>query len=1086
MPKLSVVELKALIKKAETDEAEHVVIQAGPTEQTISRERSDSVASSRVSSATPHKPDKKTLAKKTKELTTLYRVAISHTEDGKLNFNDIKELVTAFAHAEPTNAQMVEIMKELDEDGDGDVTEEEWLSFGLKHMTADDDHNDDDHNHDETDLLLSNDRELSNGGYKNRTKLQKISDWWSNIDWEELYWSCKDNTAWFLESCKMSVSFGDLMMMMTLFVLFGDSIRLLAAPKDADEGFEVCNTICLFFFVGEFLGQWWAKTDFESFWPLVYDGYFNSFYFWLDFVSILSMFPDIPWISNAIGLGDVSSAVQGNNSITRAGRIIRLVRLVRLVRLYKIYLDKKRKMEQEREMTKLLHAGDMSYDDILRQQALYQDRQSKLGSKLNHSITQRVIILVLTMVIILPLCTYTQSNYSANTAIDTLFTFVADPNSSASPELKSSLFENVKKSFSSTQKANPVLIYLDISTNNANPAINKINFINKRNDLRDSAKVYIKQKSMSGYYVEAEFDNNALLMDGSRLKIGLTIFIGLCLILGSAVFNDDAQQTVLSPIERMMNMLEQVVKDPLSPLYFDHSAPPGPGEYETRLLESTVEKITGLLRVGFGEAGAGIISANLSLDSGSKINPLLPGVRVYVIVGFCDIHHFEEVLVKLTDDVLTFVNHIAEIVHENVAHWGGQCNKNLGNAFVILWRIDDEDRLNEVLNTSKFSKKVTNGPETSKKKEKRDSGTSSQKAKQVIDLKRVPGINIFADQALIGYLKIIAEINRSKDILKYRNEPRLTSNGTEVFKVSMGFGLHAGWAIEGAVGSMYKVDATYLSPHVNMAARLETSSRQYGVPVLISHFVQELLSQAVKDKCRLIDVVTVKGSEVPVGVYTYDCLMDQTFKAKPQKDLKKKDTEAKKLQKENAKAKGVGESELTGDVLVNKISSSSSIIGGRSNFQTMAPIDLDFADGFLADPNQDTGMKHKGHKGKNNQNNINKNQVDDEDNAVEGFFLNNTHDTVEVFDMDDDLLMLRAHVANNDEFNSAFNEGIKIYLDGDWPNAHKLLTKANKIMVRILPSSGGDGPCLTLLKYMEERNKQAPPEWAGFRPLTAK
>ena len=51
-------------------------------------------------------------------------------------------------------------------------------------------------------------------------------------------------------------------------------------------------------------------------------------------------------------------------------------------------------------------------------------------------------------------------------------------------------------------------------------------------------------------------------------------------------------------------------------------------------------------------------------------------------------------------------------------------------------------------------------------------------------------------------------------------------------KVRMGFGLHAGWAIEGAVGSLQKVDATYLSPHVNMAARLETSSKQYGVPLL--------------------------------------------------------------------------------------------------------------------------------------------------------------------------------------------------------------------------------------------------------------
>ena len=33
------------------------------------------------------------------------------------------------------------------------------------------------------------------------------------------------------------------------------------------------------------------------------------------------------------------------------------------------------------------------------------------------------------------------------------------------------------------------------------------------------------------------------------------------------------------------------------------------------------------------------------------------------------------------------------------------------------------------------------------------------------------------------------------------------------------------------IGSLQKVDATYLSPHVNMAARLETASRQYGMYV---------------------------------------------------------------------------------------------------------------------------------------------------------------------------------------------------------------------------------------------------------------
>ena len=44
------------------------------------------------------------------------------------------------------------------------------------------------------------------------------------------------------------------------------------------------------------------------------------------------------------------------------------------------------------------------------------------------------------------------------------------------------------------------------------------------------------------------------------------------------------------------------------------------------------------------------------------------------------------------------------------------------------------------------------------------------------------------------------------------------------FKVKMGFGLHQGWAIEGAIGSFFKIDASYLSPNVNMAARLEAAT----------------------------------------------------------------------------------------------------------------------------------------------------------------------------------------------------------------------------------------------------------------------
>jgi class 3 adenylate cyclase len=52
----------------------------------------------------------------------------------------------------------------------------------------------------------------------------------------------------------------------------------------------------------------------------------------------------------------------------------------------------------------------------------------------------------------------------------------------------------------------------------------------------------------------------------------------------------------------------------------------------------------------------------------------------------------------------------------------------------------------------------------------------------------------------------------------------------------MGFGLHVGWAIEGAIGSEFKIDASYLSPNVNMSSRLEAATKQFGVPILIRYF----------------------------------------------------------------------------------------------------------------------------------------------------------------------------------------------------------------------------------------------------------
>ena len=96
---------------------------------------------------------------------------------------------------------------------------------------------------------------------------------------------------------------------------------------------------------------------------------------------------------------------------------------------------------------------------------------------------------------------------------------------------------------------------------------------------------------------------------------------------------------------------------------------------------------------------------------------------------------------------------------------------------------------------------------------------------------------------MLSFIKAIVKINKDPKVLEYRKDNRLLSHLGNDYKVTMGFGLHIGWAIEGAIGSEYKIDASYLSPNVNMASRLEAACKQFGVHILISEDLYDLLTE---------------------------------------------------------------------------------------------------------------------------------------------------------------------------------------------------------------------------------------------------
>jgi hypothetical protein len=86
------------------------------------------------------------------------------------------------------------------------------------------------------------------------------------------------------------------------------------------------------------------------------------------------------------------------------------------------------------------------------------------------------------------------------------------------------------------------------------------------------------------------------------------------------------------------------------------------------------------------------------------------------------------------------------------------------------------------------------------------------------------------------------------------------------FRVQLGFGIHVGWAIEGAIGSKYKIDVSYLSPHVNIAARLEAATTQYNTNILFSSSLYDLLSPETQVReLVLVAVVVVVGDASDAG-----------------------------------------------------------------------------------------------------------------------------------------------------------------------------------------------------------------------------
>jgi hemerythrin len=85
--------------------------------------------------------------------------------------------------------------------------------------------------------------------------------------------------------------------------------------------------------------------------------------------------------------------------------------------------------------------------------------------------------------------------------------------------------------------------------------------------------------------------------------------------------------------------------------------------------------------------------------------------------------------------------------------------------------------------------------------------------------------------------------------------------------IHVGIGLNTGLMMLGIVGGERRIESTVIGDAVNLAARMETMTKSYGTPLLISEHTYYGAKGISRRDTRFIDRVKVKGKVQPQSVY---------------------------------------------------------------------------------------------------------------------------------------------------------------------------------------------------------------------------
>lgn len=625
----------------------------------------------------------------------------------------------------------------------------------------------------------------------------------------------------------LGVPFTIFMLALTLWALFGTDIQAMSAPKSADGTYEVIAIVLFVIFMGELIAN-----------SLTMDGYFGSFFFFLDLVAAVSMLLDVQSIKDFIfGTGEqdlsVARAGRAARAGTRAGRLLKMTRLLRVIKLFRTV--KKDRSGQEEVV----------------------ERADALGTRVAELTTNKVVCGVLIMLVTFPALSVVTADTGPSYALQGLSkTF--DPAQCTAQQCTQLQLDAQGVTWKRAwAKYNSLygdrLLHLQLQGKDVFGTANspEIGLLREQTEVQKESTYGAEDSGQDGNENFAWISKKDTAEDQAVLSLLTTLLVVLVLGAGSFTFGRDANKfsdQIAAPMKVLCEDMRAVAKLEYKPIRHEIC-----GIQEVRDIQYSFMKMKGGLETFAKYVPRPVVR---QITSGGR-EAVLGIEDKQMSFFFCDIQGFTTVCEAMNSqphELLAFLGDFFKEMAAIVEDTGGTLIEYIGDAILATWN----DRPEAPVEDHAFA-------------------------------------------AASASFRMRCRLEELHPIWQKRFHA-VAAHGKGAPPIYLRTGVHTGHSWVGYIGSLSRMKYGLLGDHVEVAMTLEEINKQYGTFTLISEEnyaaskriqdtfvvrpVDVIELAGVSPASKLYEVIGVKPGLAPDAIYAVppaeECKLTNLMVASPQ------------------------------------------------------------------------------------------------------------------------------------------------------------------------------------------------------------